>query len=349
MIRRVVFFGASVTAQHCNQQGETTGYAAHLRGMLDEACGGGLEIHQHGMVGSHFDTAACMCLRDIANLLGPETLLVSEWHSTTLPVFSRPALKFYYDTLAASGASVLNLVLPMKSARQAERRNIQQTRSAQGKRCFQRNLYRSDLDLDACIRDDQHTTPFGGRAYAEIIFRDIMEILEQGRGPQDPGESRSFQDAERVYPPLSWQPADGVFHPGDRFLLQLPANRRRLVQVFARIQKGPETARLAVRQGSRTWVQDTWSKYSYYRNPWTSFAPLTPELALPEGEKAELEIAVSPEIPDYRQLAEADSKALAFMERRNVKTTALEISGGLYMRGASDFSVRILRGGKAAK
>lgn len=344
MIRRVVFFGASVTAQNRNQQGERTGYTANLKEMLAEA-DSGLEVHQHGLVGSHFDTGACICLRDIAGLLGPETLLVSEWHSTTLPVFHKSALKYYYDTLAASGTTVLNLVLPMKSALQAERRNIQQTRSAQGPRCFQRNLYREDLDLEACIRDDQHTTSFGGRAYAGIVFRDIMQIIEQGQGPQDPGESRPFQDAERPYPPLSWQPAEGVFHPGDRFLLQLPAERRPRVQVFAKVQKGPQTARLEIRQGTRSWLQDTWSKFSYYRNPWTSFSALTPELVLREEGPTELEIAVSPQIPDYRQLAEPGSKALAFMERQTVKTTALELAGGLYVRGAGDFSVRILRKG----
>ena len=85
-------------------------------------------------------------------------------------------------------------------------------------------------------------------------------------------------------------------------------------------------------------MQDTWSKYTYYEHPWTTFAPLTPELEL-KADANIVSIEVSHTLPDYEALAEDNDKALQFMKNLDVQTTSLRITDGVYVLGANEFSL----------
>lgn len=340
---KVVFFGASVTAQEKNQNEEVTGYVPNIKKLIEDIYGPRVEVVRYGMVGSHFDTAACMCLNDIKVHLGPRTIVVSEWHSTSLPAFDSPALSYYYHFLKESGATVLTLVLPMLSQVSSERSNIKQTRTMQGDNFFQLNLYDVGLDLQKCIRDEQHTTPFGGEQYAKKIFASLQNMISGGEGPNDPGEKIPLRDGDLTYPETSHQPLEGEFKAGDIIEISIPDTKERAetVQIFSKLFKGPRTAQLIVRLNGETYIQETWSQYTYYEHPWTTFSPLTPALSLETGTN-KIQIEVSKNIPDYEVIAEGNEKALSFMKRLDISNTHLKLTDGLYGKGIPEFSIRTI-------
>ncbi|MBN7787222.1 hypothetical protein JYP51_20015 [Ponticoccus gilvus] len=338
---KIVFFGASVTAQKTTADGVVSGYFPNLEVLLRDACGPNLEIHRFGFVGSHFDSAANMCLFEIEHLLGEKTLLVSEWHTTTLPRFDDRALRAYFKRVSETGASVLNLVLPMVSCIEKERTNIRQTRSAQGEGVWQLNLYKSDLDLGKCIRDEQHTTPFGGKAYAKYIFDALQRIFSGAGLARDEGEEISFWEGTSQYPEMAFEALEGTFLPGTRIKLEIPKSlRKREVQIFSKVAKGPETAQLYIHAGGEVHIFDTWNRYTYYRHKWSTFGPISPSLTLPPGVNTAV-IEVTNNLPDYVALSRGLEKPIAYMAKMKPHTKSLSLVGGIYLLGAADFSLSL--------
>lgn len=339
-IKRVIFFGASVTAQRFNTEGAMTGYIPNLEILMHETYGNDIEICSYGLVGSHFDFVVWLFIGNIIEKINSETLFVSEWHTTSMPFFSNQVMNDYYGTLLQRGCIALTLVLPMKSFIKSERKNIRQTRQFQNRGIAQLNLCNNEFDINTVLRDEVHTTETGGKIYAKLIFDVLRKIIDHGILPKDEGPEEPVPEITPPMPPIWRMNFSGTLPAGSCITVKLDVSATKNFQIFAHINRGPHSPTLLVDNGADVAKIETWNRFSYYPHKWSSLLGLTPNLKLDAGQQV-IKVRISGIRPNYEKLSEGDKKSLDFMERINEPELKLVLSDKMYFVGLEPDEVLI--------
>ena len=170
MNTRIVFFGASVTAQDMNHHSnEITGYVTYLQNICPEwviervAYGSS----QYSNMGKH---------GFINTILKNPRIVFFEWHTTGESNLSLNFLSKQSRLLRELGITMIILVLP--TLRHASDFNLQKYEILN-----QTNIPILDLrnllsmsDQEPILRDEVHTTPIGAKIYAEHIRKYLINL-----------------------------------------------------------------------------------------------------------------------------------------------------------------------------
>lgn len=170
MNTRIVFFGASVTAQDKNHHSnEVTGYVTYLQNICPEwviervAYGSS----QYSNMGKH---------GFINTILKNPRIVFFEWHTTGESNLSLNFLNKQSRLLGELGITMVILVLP--TLRHASDSNMQKYEILN-----QTNIPILDLrsilsmsDQEPILRDEVHTTPIGAKIYAEQIRKYLINL-----------------------------------------------------------------------------------------------------------------------------------------------------------------------------
>lgn len=177
---KIVFFGASVTAQNVNHKtNEATGYFPLLDKFYKEN-DSSIELDRVTAGSSHFNDAG-YCLLDKVISLNPDVVFL-DWNSTSLAKFDPILFGSFLEKLQQARAHAVFMLLPRKSCLKnyKERPNTAQVLNSIGPKVDCLDLY-EELKLDEALcfeylRDECHTTPFGAEKYAKTIIRKIDKI-----------------------------------------------------------------------------------------------------------------------------------------------------------------------------
>lgn len=172
-MKRVLFFGASVTAQS-----QDNGYFDVLRPRL-QALGIGVERLAHGSC--HFDDAGFHAMPDIP--WSGLTHCLLDWNTTGLARMDPVKLHFVVDQMLAHGVQPSFMILPqdrnLSTDREAETQVIALSRSL-GLPWLD---LRPDFQPAGLLRDSVHTTPAGAQHHARRILGFIEAELMRARPP----------------------------------------------------------------------------------------------------------------------------------------------------------------------
>lgn len=178
---KIHFFGASVTAQgNHHKSGDITGYFPHFVESL-KSIAPEVEVLRTSAGSSHFNDAGYCLLDDV--LESNPDIVVFDWHSTSLDVFEQCLLDSTVAKVTASGAKLVFAIFPRRSciASYQNRPNIRQVYGMQNSNVYVLNLYDEHVfedSLDLILRDECHTTPAGGRKYADILLKYILPLVQ---------------------------------------------------------------------------------------------------------------------------------------------------------------------------
>lgn len=186
----ISFYGASVTQQGINQNGEMVGYVPYIKKNLEEkSLDCEFVFHQLGFGSNHLDDAGYLYFSKLLET-SPDIVFL-EWHTTGLAKFDSAKYDYIIKKLLDINCIVVNLILPFKRCiGKPERENIKQTRWYQEKGVRQINFYKllDEKEIDKCLRDEVHTNMYGGLVYGKIISKVIEDILQGKQIVRDFGD-----------------------------------------------------------------------------------------------------------------------------------------------------------------
>ena len=327
---KVVFFGASVTKQGINHQSlEMVGYVPNVINILSEKYGkSNIEFHQLGCGSVFFSDAGFIHFDEVIKL--EPDIVVMDWHTTGEAKFDDKRYGFVIKKLLSKNIKILSLFLPFKRlVGKEERLNVKQTRYYQNNYSNFKilnffKLKKPVLNLDDCLRDEVHTTPYGGKVYGEIISDAIDKFIKN--------ELSCFDDGEVVSPPneinetiVSKVNIKNEFIVKDKLEIIIDNDiDNNEISVLADVISGPFAPRLRVFVDNKVLGRSIWDQWCYYER--TSLKRLTPVFLLPKGE-FNIVIEVSEISPDY-----GEDKNVLLYEKTGKK---LIIDGILVCLGAN--------------
>ena len=180
---KIIFFGASVTAQTTNSStNQISGYYPlvleyfarnHPNIMIDRIAAGS----------SHFDNAG-YCLLDKAIEKSPDILFI-DWNSTGSSSFDPLLFNSFLAKLSCHSIFPVFMLLPRASllGNHMQRRNVQQVYDKVANSSSILDLYK-ELNINSTnytnlLRDECHTNNVGAKAYAEVIIERLNLLLKQ--------------------------------------------------------------------------------------------------------------------------------------------------------------------------
>ena len=196
---KIIFFGASVTAQTVNHKtNEVTGYFPLLKDFYKKN-DSTIELDRVTAGSSHFNDAG-YCLLDKVISLNPDVVFL-DWNSTSLAKFDPILFSSFLLKLQQAKAYAVFMLLPRKSCllNYKERANNDQVFNHINSKVGCLDLY-EELKIDEALcskylRDECHTTPIGAKKYAETIIRKINDIKASR-------VSHELEDIDRPTPSL---------------------------------------------------------------------------------------------------------------------------------------------------
>lgn len=183
----ISFYGASVTQQAINRNGEMVGYVPHTKKIVEKKHSEyEFVFHQLGFGSNHFDDAGYLYFSKLLET-SPDIVFL-DWHTTGLAKFDSVKYDYIIEKLLEKNCVVVNLILPRKGC--SERENIKQSRWYQEKGVKQVNFYQllDEQEIDKCLRDVVHTNQYGGVMYGKIISKVIEGMLQAKQIDKDDGE-----------------------------------------------------------------------------------------------------------------------------------------------------------------
>lgn len=320
----VTFYGASVTQQRINREGELTGYVpCIIEALSREFPEHHFTFHQLGYGATHFDDAGLIYFADV--LATRPDIVVMDWHSTGLSEFSPSAYAYIQTTLLDSGCVVLNCVLPRRRyVGLPERANVKQARYFQEMGAGLVDLYPligKEIDIDRCLRDDVHTTRPGAQAYAEVILPYLRRILRNEKLPQNSGDVIP-PPTEPSFPRVSKQLLSATLDHRSTLTLSVDANEP--FWLIADCRLGPYSPLLTVSTATEETEIPVWDQWCHYER--TSLTRLSPRLTPAVNATTQLSIKISPANPPY-------STANHLCPPHPLENRKLIISGEIYCIG----------------
>ena len=330
MKTKVVFYGASVTAQSKNQSGIQAGYFDHVKEKLESRHS--VEVVRRAWVGGFLSNSGFAGLIDIEEYLNSETIVLLECFSTSEIEFDTDRLHTIYEYLLYKGCTIVNLVLPvLPAATEMQKPCIQQARHYhfQFDQIHQINLYKHIFDFNELIRDTQHTTPEGGIKYAEVITQEIeRRFFNPARRVKefDHGATRCKTAKKYGNFPASKLNIAEHLNPNDEITIDI-ANISGPISIYAQVVKGPFSPSVKIKFDEIEYTTITWNEWCFYTHPWDSLIAITENRSVPiTCSKIQLSISGLP--PDYNKITR-DPKALSAMLTHNGELS-LKISGAIY-------------------
>jgi hypothetical protein len=170
---RIVFFGASVTAQDVNHYtGEVTGYVTYLQKISPDFIVGRTSFpsSQYANMGIHGLTNA---------ILQNPSIIFFEWHTTGETSICLETLSRQYMLLTHLGIKMVILVLPtLRHGEQCDLQKYSMLSLIDMPVLDLRGLISESIGENVLLRDNVHTTSIGAHAYAKCIQSYLAELVE---------------------------------------------------------------------------------------------------------------------------------------------------------------------------
>jgi hypothetical protein len=325
MKKTIVFYGASVTQQTTNRNGDRVGYVPNaVQRLLDEFDTGELDFHQLGFGSNHFNDVGYIRFNEVIAL--KPNIVVLEWHSTGVDNFESAKYDFVIEKLHKIGCKVVSLILPLRRCiGQPERKNIKQSRWYQKKGLIQINFYHlidREFNLDACLRDEVHTNLIGGVIYGRIVARTISDILKGKVVDSEFGDEVEPTSTYKDAPRISSYKLDGCELNSDQILI-VEFRATGPVQLFADSVIGPYSPILDVESGLLKYEVNIFDQWCSYKRQ--CLKPITRLNLMPENK---ILITVSMESPEHRQSQKGSVLGVNFEDRKLSGIERLFMLGG---------------------
>jgi hypothetical protein len=293
---KIIFFGASVSQQHINRDGEETGYVPNLKKLFKTHFNDEIEVIQKGFGSGHFNQSGFVYFDLIMNM--EPDVVVFEWFSTSSKKFDEAKFAHVQKTLLDNGIKVINLVLPKKDCLENEPYNIKQARGYQELGCHFINLYPfvgNKLDLDLCLRDNVHTTAHGGKLYAEIIFEEIKNIFKGQHSVCDGPAINPLQIFS--VPSVQTLAFSEVITYRDKLIINISNNdiNSNECQIFAKVKVGKYSPIISYTLNGITGRISVWDAWSHYER--SCLKPISNKFNLIDNGTITFEISETD--PDY--------------------------------------------------
>lgn len=300
-MKKIVFYGASVTRQNATQAGELVGYVPNVQRILAGALPDeDLQFAVLGFGSNHFDDAGFVYFQELLD--AKPDIAILDWHSTGLSEFNPEYYAYVLRTLYARGVKVINVIFPHRAyVGKPEREHIKQARYYQCLGFPLVDLYREvgkRIDLDTCLRDIVHTTGEGGRVYGEIVAESLITLLTGHDIPYDTGDTIPGPERYDV-PEIYKYKFSGEVPQGHYLHLDLYQKTPHPLTLLARMKVGPYSPIIRVSCGwapSQSFtIWDQWCTYERECLKYLSRSHQSP----PSTCEAKLAITIENKDPDY--------------------------------------------------
>ncbi|WP_428739671.1 WcbI family polysaccharide biosynthesis putative acetyltransferase [Sulfurimonas sp.] len=291
---KIAFYGASVTQQSINREGETVGYVQNIKKILSELLPDKeFLIYQLGYGSNHFNDAGYIYFEDLLKVT-PDIVFL-EWHSTGIDYFESEKYDYILNKLITSECKIINLILPLKRCiDKPERVNIQQSRWYQKKGVLQLNFYKllSKQDFYKCIRDEVHTNVYGGQVYGSLIADYIFKIINNEVVLEDDGETISPTKTFEEAPKITSIELNKDLNEYEKLKIELSNVSSQSMQLFFKSRVGPFSPLLNIKTIATSYqvnIFDEWCRYER-----TVLKSLTKEIT---ADISKLEVSISEVFP----------------------------------------------------
>lgn len=328
---KIVFFGASVTEQNKNQKGEITGYFPYVEYLFKKTFGDKYTLLQKGFGSGHLNDTGFIYL-ELIKRLKPD-MVVLEWYTTSCTFFDKDKFHHIQKSLLDLNVRVVNLILPKKNALTRELDNIKQARAYQKLGSYFVSLYPyvdNPLDLSKCLRDNVHTTPEGGKAYAEIIFDEIIGIIK-GNYKNNEGEIIPIPKTYSV-PVVNHKDIKLELNSGNKLIIEMESlSESNECQLFSKVKLGRFSPVLDYK--SVNGISDSievWDIWSHFERP--CLKPISNNFTLNGYDKITFEISNTS--PNY-------NACLRPIEPVDLQNRKLPIIGEIFIIGGKILDVNL--------
>lgn len=263
VITKILFFGASVTAQYKNHHtGEITGYVAYLKEVLETT----YSVESISFPSSQYSN---MGIFGFAKTLQKRPdIIFFEWHTTGEERLCIETLQMQFDLLHYLGIQMVLLVLPscrIQEGNQAQKYSIIHSTTIPA---LDLRYLLEEYSREEILRDEVHTNPNGAKLYAEAIKDYLNDIVLNVKAHDTLG---TMSSAPQVIPdkfsnilyreiPLRFE-----LRSGEHLALQTNSDSR----IIFTVKRGPQcpTLRVSDINGSREiTLVDQWSYYERISN-----------------------------------------------------------------------------------
>lgn len=257
-MKRVLFFGASVTAQYRNHHsGEITGYVAYL----EQLSWNDYIVSSISFPSSQYSN---MGVLGFASLLTQQAdIIFFEWHTTGENSLCVATLIEQFELLEHLGIRMILLVLPSRRFQDADQlQKFKILRDTSIPVLDLRHLLEENPHVNI-LRDDVHTTLDGARLYAEAIDYYIKEnLLCETPIASSTLKPFSFKDLPTRYRALLYRevPLGFDLKAGEHIALLSDADSR----IIFTITRGPQCPVLHVSDIDSSQHVDLIDQWSYY-------------------------------------------------------------------------------------